>query len=354
MIYILGTVATLILSMIAMQGKRQWKEKERSSAKAAYLFFAMLSMVPLTLISAVRFDVGTDFDGYYKIYLFPNLFPRLEKGFLVLVNAMRRISADPQFFFVVSSVMICGLVFFVTYKESTSVPYSLLLFVICRDYFRSMNGVRQYIAIAVAMLALKYLKEKSGIKFFCIVLLATTIHSVAAVFFLLYLLDRVVISPTNVLMIVFSLFAAGGAFVKIVYPIIDKYTEYGRYFQEGSGYSESDFSAALLLIYLAMFVVATLMFRQRNANTTILYNSLFICLCVSVMTAFMPTNVSRITWVLNPVISLYWPEAVKKIPKAKLRLLVNIGVIVGYTLLTSYFIVVKGNQDVLPYQFFWS
>lgn len=344
----------LILSSISIQGKKRWKLTGAASAKMVYIFFSWCSVIPLTLISAIRFNVGTDFEAYYRIYLFPNLFPRLEKGFLLLVEIMRKISMDPQFFFILSSIAICGLVFWVTYKESINIPYSILLFVICRDYFRSMNGVRQYLAISIALLALKYIKQKSLLKFSVIVIIATTIHSIAAVFFLLYALNYIEVSPSKVLFFVASLFLLGGIFTTVLYPIIDKYTVYGRYFKDNSGYSESDFSLVLVLMYLAMFVIVALKYHQRNERTRILYNALFICLCVSVMTAFMPSNVSRITWVLNPIISLYWPESVRKIANARLKLFINIGVIIGYTFLTTYFVVIKGNQDVLPYLCFWS
>jgi len=145
----LAFLAVLFIPSFAFHG-----DKRAAWSMAVFIFF----------ISAVRYDVGFDYEAYfywakngvddfYAIRLEPLSRGMLEVSFL---------SGEPQLFFVLSSLVIIGLFSYSFIFYSTAPTLSLLTFFCMPLLFLSSLGlVRQSMAGAVVFFALTVLEKRS-------------------------------------------------------------------------------------------------------------------------------------------------------------------------------------------------
>lgn len=349
MIYIYGTMVSMLFAYIAQNAYRIGRASKLQRQCIA-IIFKFLSFVPLTVISAIRYNVGTDFFSYYRIYISGRQASYMEIGFNFLIREMRKISANPQFFFFITSIWICACYYFAIYKESRNPAYSIALFVLTRDYFRSMNAIRQYMAETVVILAFSHIKKKEWKRALIFVALACTIHTSALIYIILLVLNSVHFKPKRDILIVAGAFVCGGMITRYLFPFIERYTTYARYFSDNSGYSKSKFEGVNFIVYISFFTLLNILYRdvKQNENLKVLYSAILLGMIVVAFSIFMPRNISRFTWSIDSFIIVYLPEATNKIPQKSLRWIINAGIIICY-LVISVTLIQRGNQDVLPY-----
>lgn len=359
MIYVFGTICSMFFSYIAVNLYRRrnyYRENGITTPIIWSRIFCFLSVLPLTIISAVRYGVGTDFYSYSKIYRNIDS-SNVEVGFKLFVNILRKVSEDPQIFFVVTSIMVCVLYFVMIYKESESPVYSILLFVLTRDYFRSMNGVRQYMAIVVVLLSLPYVKRKEWKKVAIFVLIAASFHISALVFVVFYIFGQYKIQMKQIVITIAATFLFAGTIRNIILPILTRYTEYGKYFDSSSYYANSEFEGTVFMIYVAFFLllayVRVVEKVPMDTDLNMLQTGIFIGLFFYSLGIAFPNNIGRMGWYANSLIAIYAPALLNRVPKKWMRDGLKIAIVICYMYITIPQLL-KGNQTVLPYKTFWN
>lgn len=148
--------------------------------------------VILFLFSAVRFNIGTDYPKYYQftsgmIDIRENNYMLMEP-FNVLLIITGYILHSPQFYFIISSLLV-SIFFYFGIKQNSSDYFLSTLCFICFPFFylESMNIVRQFIAIAIIFYAIKYIYEKNFAKYASFILIASLFHISALIAFILYI-----------------------------------------------------------------------------------------------------------------------------------------------------------------------
>lgn len=152
-------------------------------AKIFYIFF----IVFLTIVTGLRYQIGADWTNYLNIYDYfkgLNFFDSLlitDPGYGILNYLSQYIGFKDTIF--VNSI--CGLLFFICiYKVSISFKNYWLTLLICYSYLIlvvSMGYTRQSVAIALGLLAFKYLLNKKYNKYFISILLAFLFHKSAII-----------------------------------------------------------------------------------------------------------------------------------------------------------------------------
>lgn len=351
MVYVIATLLSILLACMAVNIQKG--SLKTGNKKNAFRLCAFFSFFPLAIVSAVRFGVGTDFYIYYYGYKHVISWDEFEIAFRYLLTFLNIITSEPQLFFVVSSFFICGSYFYAIYKESVNPVYSILLFVLTRDYFRSMNGVRQYIALAIGIFALPYIKKKEWKKVIPIILVACAFHTSAIIYFVLLFFYVVNIKPYKVLIAVGCMFFFGNAFKDMLFPILKKYTHYAKFYSHYM-YAESGFEFTTFLIYLAFLILLTYEYNKvrKKESLKLLYTAVLIGAIVVISGAVMPKNVARFAWYMNSIIAIYVPEATQSLTDKRIAFIVNIAIIVFYFLITTTG-TLEGSNDVLPYRAYW-
>ncbi len=121
-------------------------------------YFYFISSTFLFLISALRYEVGTDFFGYYNFINGVSI--QDIKNFEILYNLLAIISKsilnNGQFFIAVIAFLTIFNISYSIYKLSPYAEISLIIFFGLGYYFNTFNVVRQYLAISLIILAISF------------------------------------------------------------------------------------------------------------------------------------------------------------------------------------------------------
>jgi hypothetical protein len=145
------------------------------------MFVLMVTL--LILVSAIRHKTGYDFDNYVDIYRETSNGYRpegVEWGWQLIDNVARLLFGSPQGVFFLTSLVIYGLIGWVLYRESAYAAYAMLALLLNGPfYWESLAILRQYMAIAICLLAARQWLEGKHLRFFVLVGAASLFHVTA-------------------------------------------------------------------------------------------------------------------------------------------------------------------------------
>lgn len=150
---------------------------------------ALFIMCLLTFFSAFRYGVATDYESYETLfYLLQVDNTPKEISFTILVTILRNTGFSAQMMFLVYSFL-TGLFIWKGFCYYFKNNQQLLLAVVLYDvtaifWFESMNGIRQWLAMAIFLWVSKFLLENNFKKFLVAVLIIISVHFGAFVCFI--------------------------------------------------------------------------------------------------------------------------------------------------------------------------
>ena len=154
------------------------------------LFWMIVGLI--VLISGLRNNIG-DTEAYihlYKAVADRQQIEGYEKGFLIIFELLNRISTDPQFMLISTSLVI-NILNLVTLKiYSSDIFISSYLYITSGCYFVTMNGIRQCLAAGLIFIATRFVQKGNFIKYTLIIILASTIHISALIMIPFYFVVR--------------------------------------------------------------------------------------------------------------------------------------------------------------------
>lgn len=148
-------------------------------------------------ISAIRYDVGTDYFAYINWFNNINSLPidmviqkfGNEPLYLILNKVAFILFKEPWGIFFLSSLLIhifiiYGIDFF---KEHLSMPMALFIYYMLHFNF-GLNGIRQMIAISIVFYSLKFIYQRRPFKYGFFIVIATMFHNTALISILFYII----------------------------------------------------------------------------------------------------------------------------------------------------------------------
>lgn len=251
--------------------------------------FAFASLAVLTLTSAFRFGIGTDFNGYvrnyegtYRDWDWSQFSWDGEPGIRVLTWLTIRLNDDSAWFIAITAIITIGL-FTRTYaKYSTIFAFSILLFVLTGPWNGSFNGVRQYLAAAIVFAGHQFIVDRKFVKYALVVALGVLFHVSALVLILLYFVPRKHLSLVSVFALVSAAlvasygyefagsviaafndgeFTAGDYFARRINPLriamaFVPYAVYVLFARKESLSSRSHFHVNMALVFATLYLAA--------------------------------------------------------------------------------------------------
>ena len=136
--------------------------------------------VILFLCSALRFGIGNDYRQYtqtaHEAYV--GGYVVTEIGFNWLVKGLYTLAGGEYYELVFAVFALLTLYIFLKafYEQSEDFAITYFLFMALGMYFQTYNTVRYYLALAIALYALRYVVNKDFIKFVFLILLAALFH----------------------------------------------------------------------------------------------------------------------------------------------------------------------------------
>ena len=376
-------VATLLACGLAWAGSRQ--ERKWSWFVAA--------AIPLTLVSAIRWDVGTDFywtyfpaframeclnlggtDGLVNEIMGP-LFPRLahaqidsvpklyeyslkalanqEWGFRQLMEFMSWSGLGFRGIVVVTSLIVGACVFIAIYRQSRSPVLAVFLYVATSNYFLGLNVIRQYVAIGFALVAVEFIVRRKLWPFLACIAAGMLFHKTVVLLAPCYLLGRWVIRPG----LGFALVAAALCLSSVAEPMALGLMprvglgHYCRYFGPNSPWSKDGFEWFFFAINISFMAFGAWYWkraREQSPYFTVWYGMTVIGTLFLALSGTVPL-MKRMNYYFAAPQFLLLPEILLAESRPAVRKVLTALVVVGFTLETAVAVWMFNKNEPLPY-----
>ncbi len=205
----------LLFSEVAYNSLKTKKKKIQS------FIIILLSSLPIGLLGAIRYDVGTDYWNYrsmYQVFISQSdlVMETIEPGFVLLISLCRLIYDNFQMLFIITSFLFAFIFLSAVYKCSALIGYRrialILWLALILIYPFSLNGVRQSLAMALIFYGISYLLpyqigKGEKIKYIiCVLAAAFCFHFTAIVFIILLFFRKDFFSTKRILPVLGGLF----------------------------------------------------------------------------------------------------------------------------------------------------
>ena len=326
----------------------------------------------LFALSACRLNVGNDYAKYVEFMHLVNCdaYVPTEAGFNLLVKIIYGLSGFENYLlvFAVYAFVTIGIFLFGMYEQSEDFPLTFFLFMALGYYFQTFSTVRYYLALALALYAMKFVMRGQWGRFTVLILLGSAFHKSLLVVIPLYILA---VLPWKKWQL-----AAGALFCTTFLFCQDFYLKlvvllYPTY--EDTEYLEGGTSYINILRCLAVLAFSGIVYwsgkrsgstrgeEQKNAEVGERYDRAHFyfylnlgALVLYVFCSFLPI-ISRIGYYLTVSHILYLPMLLKRVEDRRWRKALRAGILLAAVL---YFAIYMSRADndgtlILPYKTFF-
>lgn len=353
-IYMFGMILSVFFAFVSKSlNNENVNQVIRDEDKPRYVlskYSKVCSFLPLLLISAIRYDVGTDYMARY-VPGFENIAigykETFEIGFKLLNKFILIFSNDYVWLFIVTSFIFCFFTYKAIYEQSEDVSYSIILLVATSFFFLSLNLVRQCISIAIFLYATKYIKSSNLKKYVILILIATSLHYSAMVYIPVYFICKKKVAIEKQILTMVCIILSMPLVEKFIYSIIGA-TKYFKYI--GSIYDTNEFSLWGFIINISILIFSYIFYQDNKDDSeyNIFVNIQFIATILLLCSSIVP-HVDRIVIAFTASQIIFLPKILNSIKKEFTRHVIKTMVICFYFIIMIDKIVIKGNNEVLPY-----
>lgn len=352
-VYITLTILTVLFSLIIVpayhvEGNAFSRQKAVNRA-ALWLVFGMLFGV-----SACRIAVGNDYWVYrqYILFIAQDRHVATEFGFNWLVRIMQFITQNDECYLIVLGIFSFATVYFFVkalYEQSDWFAGSLFILLTGGYYFLSLNSVRYYFALALAMCAMRQVLKGDYLKFILMVAVGACFHKSILVILLLYPLAK--IKWKKWVFILGLAICASMIFLKDLYrEIIFLFYPY----YENSVFDTGDVSVVNILKSVAVIIFALIYYKHsiKDNDSNRFYLNLQIgSLMLYCFGSFIP-EISRIGYYMNVSMVFLIPGVLTKIEDKRQKVFFTVAIAAAFVFFFAVFL--SGADDVsiriLPYR----
>lgn len=329
----------------------------KASGKKVSRRLYALAILVLILFNALRNGfLYPDIPGYFDYFNGQTLFSdeNVGVGYKLLNTVCHWLSSSFQFVLIVISVFVVGCYGEVIKEYSPYIWLSLFLYILI-NYYPSFFILRQYLAMAVCLLSLKYVFKRESIRFGLCTLIAFSFHVTALLVVPLYFLYGMKATKLNMFLL-----AAGSVFVVVAFMSIADYVNlfsayYAHYFE--TEVEEGMWQRTLLKIYIAGLYLFTLRkgFYDEGINRLVFYGMVFnVVICIAAMNIFSAHRLREYFSYADYIgVAIILKEAsrIKSIKKPIVYFLVLVYVAALAISFNSFVQSANMNND---YEFFWN
>lgn len=346
MTYVLLLIFCVFLTLIVDRSK-----KDKKNIRYGIIIFSIIAFA-LSLISAIRYNVGTDY-SYTYVPTFNHIAQgatrtRIDVGFYIINQTIIWLMLNVQWIFVITSFIINILVCASIYKQLEYRALGIFIYICGTMYFFSMNGIRQAITMSIFYYSLIYIYQKRNkFKYFLFNAIGVTMHLSAAIFLPLYFFLHKRLSKKIYLISILL-------FIIIITPItslVGGYlleTKYSMYLTNGAYTSLSTFNLSSILNLLCF--LGYLFYSKKTPKNNVYLNIHFIGLIISLFLLKLPLAL-RLFMSFRYIEFLSVPNLIQDLDITKRKkILIIIGVVIFYIIYMINGVYINNGNDVLPYR----
>lgn len=269
LVYFTAFIITLFFCCLATKSK---KKIQRG-------FFIILSIFPFFVVAAIRYNVGIDtwlnyrptfenvaqYGDRFDVLFYLN--QKYEIGFSFIILILSKVCKNSVILFTFGSCIFTFFTFFAIYKQSKMPCLSIMILFLSGAFLLSMNGMRNYMAIAIVLFSIKYIYEKKLFKFILCILVAASIHKSVVVLLVLYPLYLYKINIKQVIIsIILSIIVM--FFINDILSVLLSWTSYINYFNTDKMVVDPLYTMLIINIFLLILFL----FNYNNCKNDIKYN----------------------------------------------------------------------------------
>lgn len=329
---------------------------KRNRQQAINITAAIAVFVLLAAVSACRIAVGNDYWGYREQFnlIMQNRHVSFEWGFNLVVWVIQSLFGYDKYLPVFGFFSIVTAFFFVKAMYDQAEVFAMSVFLLMTNgyYFSSLNSVRYYFVLAIAMYAMKYVLRKQYGAFIAWIVFAAFFHKTILVVIPVYLIAAW-LSEHEIPKWLYVL--AGGFLISLV-VFKDFYRRiififYPYY--EGSVFDTVDISFTNIAKCVAVIVLCLIFYKtaiKDNKQNRFYFFLSLAGLAVYTFGSFIPI-VTRIGYYMTASQIFLIPGVLRRIENKKWKIFWTTGVVVAFIgyfalfLYTSY----DTNIRLLPY-----
>ena len=358
------TVAAVTALLAGMVNNRPVTRPYRTTRQQMCNRVCLLSIfLILFALSACRLNVGNDYAKYVEFMHLVNCdaYVPTEIGFNLLVKVIYGLSGFENYLLVFAVYAFVTLWFFLRamYEQSDDFPLTFFLFMALGYYFQTFSTVRYYLALAVALYAMKFALRRQWGRFLVLILLGSAFHKSLLVVIPLYFLASLPWKRWQ--LVLAGLFCTTFLFFQDFYlkVVVFLYPTYEgtEYLEGGTSYINIARCAAVLL-----FAGLVRHMRKRTAAADadddrrfrfFFYLNLG-ALALYIFCSFLPI-ISRIGYYLTVSHILFLPMLLKEVESERLRKLFRAGILLAAVCYFAVYMSRAGDDGVLllPYKTFF-
>ncbi len=328
--------------------------------RAVNSLMVLAIFVILTLLAALRLEVGNDYGTYVVTCheIFQRGYVVTEPGFNFVVRVLYTLSGKEDYLlmFAVFGAAIVAIFLKVLLEQSDSFSIAFFVFMTMGFYYRSFNTVRYYFALAIATFALRYLMKidvQGMIKFFLLILFASLFHKSVLIVIPMYLISRVQWKKWALIPLALFGVMAGLLHEQIMAIALKLYPSYNNtvYIEESHTIYEN---AAPIIGCLFVIALCAYCYRDALAERTDMrmYLNMNIMAVVLYLSCFWMPLITRFAYYLTTCQVLLLPNIICSIKDPSRKKRVTMLVIAFCLVYFAYFLYQAGNVGirVLPYK----
>lgn len=387
------SAATLLSCLLVWRVQKRAQEQLGRSEPARLLMEYALCALPLLVVSAARWGIGTDFYCTYlpefralqwlrqgggeplRDALFADLAPRLtqwnlpdtpqtalehflgvleksEPGYRALMELGVWLGGNFRVVIAVTAVVTTLCVFYVIFTQSDQPVLAVYLYVATSNYFLSLNIVRQYVAIGFGLIAVRFIRERRLLPFLVCVGAGMLFHTSAILLLPCYFLCRVELRPRYALTLVgLTLVASGplGALAAWLMPRAGL-GYYARYLN--SAWAEDGFETMLFAINLCVMVFCGWYWERAKKQSPyyiIWYNMTLLGTLALALSGVLPL-MKRINYYYGAPQFLLLPAALHAEEDLRRRRVLTVLLVLAFAAETFVAVGIYNKNGVLPYR----
>lgn len=355
-IYIIALMLSLFFVFIS-------KKIESKKIRILLCFF---SAIPFFLVSAIRYDVGTDYlfryVNDYDVLVNGGKVDNLEIGFKLLVKLCILLKSNYQLIFIISSLIITLFVFYTIYRDSNNAMLSILLYFVGAFFFQSLNMIRQYISISIILFSYKYFLDGKWIKWIGFVVLAAFFHTTSLIFaiinIMIYAINKllhkdILLNKKIVFALIILLFIAK-PFIKNIINFLLSMTRFDVYIN--SSYNQGDLQIIPFIINLLLYIGMMYIYKKRKDKVTKV-DYFFILMQIVALIFVTLGNISYLSirlvyyFSIFQIISIpHFLTNLKNIYNSKYNIICTVLIILMFSSSLVWTHVLHTTDEILPYK----
>lgn len=336
---------------------------KNSNVRHGDKIFIIIMTIQLFLLSSLRsFTVGIDTYNYiirFPIVDYtswenlPSLTEQLdfELGFIYLNKIISLFSGDPRFYLSVLNAFILTSLGVFIYKNSENICLSYFIFISLGYWGNSLNALRQFVAIAILLTSIKYIVDKKFLKFLILVLLATTIHTSAFSFIIIYPFSQIKLTKK-----IYSIMFIGMIFVYLFSGPITIFFMSTFGYQDLIGRLGSGSGLGMILL-LILILTGSILFKNqadlKSDNFGLYMKILIVGIFLNVLALdFGMFGRAMLYYTIINIVLI--PNLIHSMGIVSNKILTTSVIVLGLTYFYIFILLIVDTGGIVPYTFFFN